>query len=56
MAAVHFHSSDERFCGTRQQLRQFTFDPNAVSCPRCQERDRFELSEQAAAYVTSLSA
>jgi len=53
--AVHFHSSDDRFCGSREAAREFSFDPNIVSCKRCQSRDTFVLSPEAAAFVASLS-
>lgn len=53
--AVHFHSSDERFCGARG-TRRFTLDPNAVTCGRCMARDRFVLSHEATEYVRSLEA
>ena len=53
---IHFGSFDERFCGTKNQPRQFTFDPNEVTCPHCQGNDCFVLSAEAAEYVASLNA
>jgi hypothetical protein len=44
---IHFHSSDERFCNSKRKARQFSFDPNEVTCARCKERDSFVLSEEA---------
>lgn len=51
---VHFHSSDSRFCGSMQQGRAFTFEPNDVTCRSCQEQDAFELSKEAESLLASL--
>lgn len=32
---VHFHHSDKRFCGCKENPRQFSFDPAKVTCPDC---------------------
>jgi hypothetical protein len=53
-ATVHFHSSDERFCGSTLPYRQFTLDPNDVTCAQCAAGDTFVLTEQGAAYVATL--
>lgn len=53
---VHFGSWDPRFCGTREQCHQFTVDDNEVTCPACQDRDRFVLSPQGQALVDELAA
>lgn len=45
-ALIHFHSSDDRFCGSTKQGRRFTLDPNAVTCRKCAAQDTFVLSEQ----------
>lgn len=42
---VHFHHSDDRFCGSTGKFRCFALDPNEVTCPRCMSRDTFVLSE-----------
>lgn len=52
--AVHFHSSDGRFCGSAAKPRRFTLDPNDVTCRACMAKDTFELSPDGAAYVASL--
>ena len=52
---VHFHHTDGRFCGTSEQARQFSFDPNAVTCSHCKGRDAFALSPRAAQWVESES-
>lgn len=54
MTIVHFGSSDSRDCGSREQGRQWTTEPNDVTCPRCKDKDRFVLSPEAAAYVTRM--
>lgn len=53
---IHFHSSDDRFCGSTEQARRFSFDPHKVTCARCQDRDCFVLSTEAAEYVRSIEA
>lgn len=52
---THFHSSDERFCGSTAPARRFSLDPNEVSCGDCKNRDRFEISESGAAFLASLA-
>lgn len=32
---IHFHSSDDRFCGSTEQCRQFTVNDDDVTCPAC---------------------
>lgn len=51
---IHFGSFDDRFCGTKEQGREFTLDPNRVTCPQCQDRDTFTLSLEAANYVSEM--
>jgi hypothetical protein len=51
---IHFHHSDDRFCGSHQQMRRFATDPNKVTCADCMSRDTFVLSPAAAAYVAEL--
>jgi Zn ribbon nucleic-acid-binding protein len=51
---IHFHSNDERFCGSTKQFRQFAFDPNEVTCPKCKAQDTFTLSAEAHVYVQEL--
>ena len=51
---VHFHSSDDRFCGSRSQPREFSLDPNEVTCRACQDGDRLTLSPQGLEYVRSI--
>lgn len=51
---IHFHHSDDRFCGSQEQPRRFTLDPNEVTCPDCQAKDTFVLSPAGEAYVKSL--
>jgi hypothetical protein len=53
---VHFHSSDDRFCGSTQPGRQFSLDQDAVTCPGCKGQDTLVLTPQGAAYVASLDA
>lgn len=48
---IHFHSSDDRFCGSTTQLRCFTFDPNEVTCRSCQGKDTFVLSPSGLALI-----
>jgi len=43
-SAVHFHSGDDRFCGSRQIGREFTADENAVSCSACRGNDRLSIT------------
>lgn len=38
-APIHFHSSDERFCGSRVQGRAFSAFANDVTCPICRAND-----------------
>lgn len=51
---VHFHQSDGRFCGTTQQLRRWTTNPNDVTCAECKEKDRFVLSPSGRALLEEL--
>jgi hypothetical protein len=51
---IHFHSSDSRFCGSKELARQFSFDPNDVTCCECANQDTFVLSPQGLAYVAEL--
>lgn len=51
---IHFHSGDDRFCGSTEQPRRFTLDPNEVTCRACMARDTFVLSPQGESYVASL--
>lgn len=51
---IHFGSFDERFCGSHEQRRRFTLDPNEVTCSACKARDRFLLSPSGAALLESL--
>ena len=44
---IHFHRTDDRFCGSVDQMRQFSTDPNTVTCQHCKDRDGFGLSGQA---------
>lgn len=53
--AIHFHSSDDRFCGSSAHGRGFTLDALEVTCRDCQGRDTFVLSDEAAAYVATQS-
>lgn len=46
MQAVHFHSGDDRFCGSQQQMRQFSFDENEVTCRDCKNNDMLWLTPQ----------
>lgn len=32
---IHFHNSDDRFCGSTQPGRQFAVDDCKVTCPKC---------------------
>jgi hypothetical protein len=48
---VHFHHSDPRFCGSRARGRQFTFDVNAVTCPKCDGNITVRLSAQGQKWV-----
>jgi hypothetical protein len=54
-ALIHFHGADDRFCGSTQQCRQFSLDPNDVTCPACQDKDTLTLSTEGAAFLASLS-
>lgn len=51
---THFHSSDDRFCGSRAIARRFTLDPNYVTCLRCKARDCFVISEAGEAYLATV--
>lgn len=51
---VHFHSSDSRFCGSDEAPREFTLEPNDVTCKECQDKDTFVLSESGRKYLASL--
>jgi hypothetical protein len=53
-ALIHFHSADDRFCGSTQQCRRFSLDPNDVTCPACQGKDTLTLSTEGAAFLASL--
>lgn len=35
---VHFHRSDDRFCGSEQQCRRFALNDAEVTCPACRHR------------------
>jgi hypothetical protein len=48
---IHFHSSDDRFCGAVETQRRFTLDPNKVTCGDCKGRDTLTLSEDAKQYL-----
>jgi hypothetical protein len=50
---IHFHSSDERFCGTKEKFRQFALDENSVTCQECKDADCLELSQQGKEYLAS---
>jgi hypothetical protein len=52
---VHFHHSDERFCGSKKQFRRFSLDPNEITCRKCASKDTFVLSDEASRYVARLS-
>jgi hypothetical protein len=54
MTTIHFHNSDDRFCGSRSQSRQFSFEANKVTCQRCMSNDTLTLTEQAKSYVATL--
>lgn len=43
---VHFHHSDDRFCGSRAKGREFTFDVDRVSCPKCEGKIGLFITEQ----------
>lgn len=43
---IHFHSSDERFCGCEEKPRRFSPFDEDVDCPDCLENDTLELTEQ----------
>jgi hypothetical protein len=51
---VHFHSSDDRFCGSKQVARRFSLDENEVSCPHCKAKDGFVLSQEGREYLRSI--
>ncbi len=53
---IHFWSQDERFCGSKQPGRRFTFDDNEVTCQACRDRDTLTLTEQGRATVAALEA
>ncbi len=53
---VHFGSFDDRFCGTTEQCRRFTTEPDDVTCPCCLGKDTFVLSPSGQAYLASLDA
>lgn len=53
---IHFHSSDDRFCGSTIRPRQFTTDPNEVTCCACQARDTFTITEQGLAAIREFDA
>jgi Zn finger protein HypA/HybF involved in hydrogenase expression len=52
---IHFHSSDDRFCGCREVGRQFSMEVNEITCDSCKAKDTFVLSPEAARYVANLS-
>ena len=52
--AVHFGSTDPRDCGSAEQGRRWTTEPNDVTCPDCKAKDRLVLTPQGMAYVASL--
>jgi Zn finger protein HypA/HybF involved in hydrogenase expression len=44
---THFIKADDRACVDRTgETRRVTTDPNAVTCPKCQSKDRLVLTEQ----------
>jgi hypothetical protein len=51
---IHFHSSDDRFCGSAKIGRRFTLDENEVTCLDCKSNDRLILTEQGAELLKSL--
>lgn len=51
---IHFHHSDDRFCGLTKQFREFAIDANEVTCPTCKAQDTFVLSAEALAFVCEL--
>lgn len=51
---IHFHSSDDRFCGSKEVARQFTLEPNDVTCGACQAKDTFTLSPSGRACLAGL--
>jgi predicted nucleic acid-binding Zn ribbon protein len=48
---IHFISSDDRFCGSRQKCQQFTLNDDAVTCPKCNGKRRVYITEQGQRYV-----
>ena len=54
MEQIHFFNSDPRFCGSTQQARRVSVDPNEITCPNCMGQDTLELSEQGRAYLATL--
>ena len=53
---THFWSQDERFCGSKELGRKFTFDDNEVTCQACRDRDTLTLTPQGYATVAALEA
>lgn len=55
---VHFHSSDGRFCGSKEQMRQFAMDPQLVTCRECLAKNTLagNLSDAERASLDSLKA
>lgn len=54
MTMIHFHGSDDRFCGSTHPIRRFTLDPNEVTCQACKDRDTFILSASGTASLREL--
>lgn len=43
---VHFHQSDERFCGSTKSARLISFDENQVTCGKCKAKDCLTITAQ----------
>lgn len=46
-APIHFHSSDERFCGSKRLGRRFTLSAHEVTCPVCRAKDAAQMVKAA---------
>ena len=55
METVHFHRSDDRFCGSSQKRRRFSFDENEINCQACKAKDCLQLTAQGVEYVAKLT-
>ena len=51
---IHFHSGDDRFCGSTASAREFSLDPNEITCPSCGNKDTFILSDEAREFVAAI--